>query len=191
MRSLIKNNRGQMSMLLVILMLLLFAFIIMILVGGIVVVKVNSALAQDIDVGNVNMQNVTADTWGVYTSMYLNYADWWGIALIGGMVLGLFLSSYVLRGRVPKWGIIIDIFIIITMFLISLYISATYSTLLDALAEAGETFLEDYTPKTSMFLINLPIYIVIIGVIMMVLFHSSLPRKQEEIYQSGGYLQGV
>lgn len=76
------------------------------------------------------------------------------------------------------------------MFMVALYFSSTYSTLLDALAGAGETFLEDYTPRTSSFMIHLPIYIVIVGVIMMFLFHSAIPRTKEEKVIQGGF-QGI
>ena len=77
------------------------------------------------------------------------------------------------------------------MFLISLYISSIYGILLDALASAGITFLEDNAIKTSMFVLNLPVFVVIIGVIMMILFHSSIPKRTEEKIQSGGFLRGI
>lgn len=186
-----KNKKGQMSILGVFLIIGVFFFLILIFIGGVIVVRMNSALSQDIDIGQVNLANVTADTFGKATAMYLNNADWWGISIIFGMIFGIFLSAYFMRGTVAKWGIIIDIFMILALFFVSLYVSSTYRILLDALAEAGETFLEDYTPRTSMFMLNLPIFIVVIGVIAMVLFHSSIPRKTEEIYQQGGYLQGV
>lgn len=186
-----KNRRGQMSILAILLIAGLLGFLIFIFVGGVIVVKINNALNQDVEIGQVNLQNVTADTIGKVTTMYLNNADWWGVSVIFGMVLGIFISAYFLRGTVAKWGIILDIFIILALFFVSLYVSSTYKIILDAFATAGETFLEDYTPKTSIFMINLPIFIVVIGVIAMVLFHSSIPRKTEEAYQSGGYLQGV
>ena len=123
--------------------------------------------------------------------MYLENADWWGMSLIFGLILGLFLSAYFMRNRFPKWAIILDIFIIVAMFIVALYISSSYSILLDSLASAGETFLEDYTPKTSGFMINLPIFIAVIGTITMVLLHASIPRRSEEGPQAGGILQGV
>ncbi len=185
------NKKGQMSIFMIFLIFGLLAFTIMILVGGVIVVRINNDLNQDIDMGQVNLADLNADTFGVFATTYLNHADWWGICIIFGMILGLFLASYFMRDTLPKWGIILDIFIIIGMFILSLYISSSYSTLLDALSSAGENFLEVYTPRTSTFMVNLPIFIVIIGVISMVLFHSSIPRKKEERYQRGGYLQGI
>lgn len=186
-----KDNKGIMTILMLFMIIGLFLGLMLILVGGIVTIKIHDALDQDLDMGQVNLQNMTADTFGKFNTMYLNNADWWGIALIFGMIIGLFLSSYITRNSVPKWAIVFDIFIIITVFIFSLYISSAYSSVLDAFNSAGETFLETYTPKSSMFMLNLPIFVVIIGVIMMVLFHSSIPRRPEERMQEGGVLRGI
>lgn len=185
------NKKGQMTILMVIMLVALLLALIVILVGGIFAVKVNEALDINISMGQVNLAEENAKTFGKFTEMYVTSADWWGMSLIFGMVLGLFLSTYFLRGKFPKWGMILDIFIILFIFLVSLYLSSAYSEVLDALASAGETFLEDSVGKTSMFMVNLPIFVVIIGVVMMILFHSSLPKRTEERIQEGGFLQGV
>ena len=186
-----KYKKGQSTLMMIVMLVFLFFAAILFLVGGITVVKINNALSLDIDLGQVNLAEVNAQTFGKYTEMFLVNADWWGISLIFGMIIGLFLSSYMLRGTFPKWGIVLDIFIILFIFLASLYISSTYQVLLDAMATAGETFLEDFTPKTSMFILNLPVFSVIIGVIMMILFHSRIPKRTEDRIQQGGFLQGV
>ena len=185
------NKKGQTTVLMVILLVSLFFAGILFLVGGLGIVKINSFLDVDLDIGQVNLGEQNALTFGKYTEMFLVNADWWGISLIFGMVIGLFLSAYFLRGTFPKWGIVLDIFIIVFIFLASLYVSSTYQLLIDTMAGIGETFLEDNIPKTSMFILNLPVFVVIIGVVMMILFHSSIPRRTEERIQQGGFLQGV
>jgi len=190
-KKLYKNKRGQLTIFIILLVLFSLMLVISLFVLGVTVVKINNVLDYDIDVGQVNLAEINDSTFGLYAEMVLNNADWWGLAVIFGMTLGLFLSAYVSRNIMPKWGIILDIFFIFTAFIISLYISSIYLSILDAFASAGETFLEVYTPKTSLFVKNLHIYTVIIGVIMMVLFHSSIPKKSEEKYQKGGYLQGI
>ena len=185
------NKKGQMTIMMTIMLVGLLFALIMLLAGGIAVTKINDALDLDINAGQVNIKNETDRTWGKFADMYITHSDWWGISLIFGMVLGLFISAYFLRDRFPKWGIILDIFIIIVIFIVALYLSSSYSTLLDALADAGETYLEDSVAKTSNFMVNLHIYVVIIGVIMMILFHSSIPKRTEERIQQGGFLQGV
>ncbi len=186
-----QNKKGQITIFMAFLVLGLLIGAIMLLVGGFAVFKMNEALDINISLGQVNLAEENAKTFGKFNEMFITSADWWGVSLIFGMVLGLFLSAYFVRGRFPKWGIILDIFIILFIFFISLYVSATYQTLLDGLAGAGITYLEDHVTKTSMFILNLPIFVVIIGVVMMILFHSSIPKRTEERIQQGGFLQGV
>lgn len=186
-----KNKRGQITILMVFILIGLLFSLIFIFIGGVVAVRINETLDRDIDLGQVNLASVNADTFGKFTEMYIANADWWGLSIIFGMVCGLFLSAFMTRGVSPKWGVILDIFIIVVVFITSLYVSSAYSTVLDVLASAGETFLEDYVGNTSRFMIHLPIFVVIIGAIMMFIFHSSIPRRDEERLQSGGYLQGV
>ena len=186
-----KNNRGQMSVFLFLIILFAFIGVIFIAVAGIVVYKIDISLDQNISIGKVNLQTINDQTFGILATTFLNNADWWGIALIFGMIFGLFISSYFIRNTYPKLGIILDVFIIIIAFILSIYVSSTFNLLVNSLGDAGETFIEDYMGKSAMFLLNLPIFTVIIGVIVMVLFHSSIPKKTEERYQQGGYLQGI
>jgi len=188
----LKNKKGQSTVFLFALIFVVFFMLILIFVGGVIVVKVNQALDQNVNIGQVNLATLNSQTFGVATTTYLNNADWWGLSIIFGMVFGLLLSAYILRGRFPKWGIVLDIFIILTAFFISLYISSSYSILLDALNVAREDFMEVYTPKTAMFVLNLPIFTVIIGVLTMILFHASIPKRKEEQSQlQGGFLQAT
>lgn len=155
------------------------------------IVKIDQALDQNVSLGQVNLKTVNAQTFGVFAETVVNNADFWGLASIFGMIIGLFLSAYLTRNRFPKFGIILDIFIIIGVFIFSLYLRGVYDTLLTSLASAGETFLEDNMRNTSKFMLNLPIYIPIIGVIMSVLFHSSIPKKKDETRQAGEVFQAL
>lgn len=185
------NKRGQSTFMLFLMIFFLFAGILFLFISGVVVININNALDQDIQLGKVNLQTINSQTFGVFASMFINYADWWGLCLIIGLILGLFLSSYFTRNKFPKWGIVLDIFLIFTSFIFSLYISSSYELLINSLNSAGQTFLEDYAPKTSNFMLNLPTYIAIIGSVMMFLFHSSLPEKSEERLNIDGGFQGI
>ena len=186
-----KNRKSQSTIFISIMIIVVLIGAILLLVGGLTVVKINEALDINISAGQVNLAEANADTWGKFTEMYVTSADWWGISLIFGMVFGLFLSAYFVRGSFPKWGLILDLFIILFAFILSLYLSSAYQEVVDIFASIDETFLEDTIPKTSMFILNLPIFVPIIGVVMMILFHSSIPRKSGENIQQGGFLQGV
>ncbi len=185
------NKRSQSTIFLSILILGVFLSAIVLLVLGLVVTNINEALDIDVEIGQVNLAEENAVTFGKFNEMIVVSADWWGMSIIFGLVFGLFLSAYFVRGSFPKWAIILDLFLILFAFIISLYISAAYQTVIDAFASVDETFLEDVIPNTSMFIINLPIFVPVIGAIMMILFHSSLPRRSEERIQEGGFLRGV
>lgn len=174
------NKRGQSTAFILYGLLILLVTAIVLIIIGSVTVHMNNALSQNVTIGQVNLKTISDQTFGQFNTMILNNADWWGIAVIFGMILGLFLSAYFTRNSFPKIGIIIDIFMIFASFLFSLYISSIYSSLVVALSSAGENFAQVYMPNTSFFILNLPIFITIIGVVMMILFHSSIPRKSEE-----------
>ncbi len=174
------NKKGGITIFVLYAMILLFLGVIFIIVFGIVIVNMNEALSQNLTIGQVNLKTVSDDTFGKLNTMVLNNADWWGTAIIFGMILGLFLAAYFTRNALPKITIILDLFFIFVAFIFSLYLSAVYSTLVTALTSAGQTFAEVSLPNTSFFILNLPAFTVVIGVVMMIIFHASIPRKSEE-----------
>lgn len=177
----LKNKKGISTIYLFIGIFILFSFVITLIVIGSFAVHFNESLDKNITIGQVNLKTINEQTVGQFNTMVLNNADWWGTSVIFGMVLGLFLVSYFTRNKFPKITIILDIFFIFIAFIISLYLSKAYLTIVTSLTSAGETFAQVHLPKTSFFILNLPIFIVIIGTIMMVFFHSSIPRRQEQI----------
>ena len=181
-----KNKKGQVTIFILVGFLFLIGGVLMLIVGGAVVEHVQEALDQNVSVGQVNFKEVADLTFGPFETMVFNNADWWGTSIIFGMILGLFLISYFARGTFPKVAIIMDIFIIFVAFIFSLYVSAIYNTLINALTSGGETFAQEFLPTTSFFILNLPLFVVGIGIIMMILFHSSIPRKSEETRQQVG-----
>ena len=181
-RSITMNNkRGQTTFPLIYGILVMFLSILGIIIVGIVVYNINSGLDLDVNVGQVNLRTVNAQTIGQLNFAVAQNADWWGIALIFGLILGLFLSSYFTRGSYPKVGVIVDIGVIFSVFILSLYLRAIYSDVVTALNSAGQNFAVVYLTNTNYFILNLPIFVVVIGAIMMILFHSGIPPKSEEL----------
>ncbi len=174
------DKKGISTVFLMYALLMLFVGIIFLIVIGIVSVNINEALDQNVTIGQVNLKTINEGTFGKLNTMILDNADWWGTSIIFGLVIGLFLVSYFSRNTFPKIGIILDIFMIFAAFIFSLYLSTIYSNLVTTLTDAGQNFAEVNLPNTSFFILNLPLFVVIIGVIMMILFHSSIPRKSEE-----------
>lgn len=172
------SKKGQISFMVLILIGGVLAVALLLFIGGVAVDNAYNALNRNVSVGQVNLQEINDDTFGKFHSTFINQADWWGLATIFGMVSGLFLSAFFLRGRMPKFGIILDVLIIFSFLILSVYVSNTYETLINAFNSAGLTFLEDKTPKTSFFIANLPIFVTIIGAGTTLLFHSSIPRRK-------------
>lgn len=185
------NKKGQVTIFMFFGIFLALFVVVYFFVFGTAVININNALDQNVSLGQVNLQEINSQTFGVFATSVANNADWWGLASIFGMILGLFFSAYLTRNRFPKFGIILDIFIIIAVFIFALYLRGIYSTLIESLAAAGQTFLEDNMSRTSVFMLNLPVFVVIVGVIMAVLFHSSLPAKKEEFQRTGGGFQAI
>lgn len=174
------NNKGMSTGFILFAFFILFLLVIFIIVLGVFSTNVNEALSQNVTIGQVNLKTVSEDTFGKYNTMVLNNADWWGMSVIFGLILGLFLTSYFSRNSLPKIAIILDLFMIFVAFLFSLYLSAVYSDIVTALTSAGETFAQEHLPNTSYFILNLPLFTAIIGAVMMIIFHISLPAKSEE-----------
>lgn len=174
------NKKGVSTIFILLGFLVLFLGVIFLIVLGVISTNIDSALSQNVTIGQVNLKTVSDDTFGKFNTMVINNSDWWGTAIIFGMVMGLFLTSYFTRNTFPKITIILDLFFIFVAFILSLYLSAIYSTLVTSLTSAGQTFAQVYLPKTSYFILNLPLFTVIIGVVMMILFHSSIAKKSEE-----------
>jgi len=175
------NKKGQTTIFIFVGLILILFYTIFIIVLGIVSGHINNALSQDVEIGQVNLGEINTQTFQIYNNLVQKNADFWGICVIFGMIFALFLTSYFTRNSVPKVAIIFEIFIIIAVFIVSLYLSAAYTSIVTAFSAAGEDFAVDNLRNTSYFIQNLPIFVAIIGVIMMILFHSSIPKKQEEM----------
>lgn len=185
------NNRGIVNMFLLVGLLIIFMGAIVLIVFGIVSININSALNQNVEIGQVNLATVNAQTIGKFNEMVVNNADFWGLGIIFGTILGLWGGAYFTRNSFPRLGIIIDIGFIFLAFLVSLYFRAIYSETVIALVNAGQTFPTDYLTRTNFIMLNLPIFIAIIGVVSMIIFYMRLPPRAEELaLTSGGVVTG-
>jgi hypothetical protein len=163
----------------------------LILILGILAFVFNSmysGLNQDVMLGNVNLSNITEGTFGVFVDSYNNNLDLYGLFVIFGTIIGLFLASFIMRGKWDKLLIIVDILIMTIAYIFSVIISNTYETFLNASAGVITQF-EGLMPKTSNFLLHLPRYVVVIGAVCMILFYTIIPKKEGE-QSPGNYQEG-
>jgi len=176
-----ENRRGQTSIFIFLGVMIMFGIALLLMVLGTVTWNMQMALDQNVTVGQVNLATINSQTFSLYNSMIVNHADFWGLCVIFGTIFSLLLTSYFTRNRFPKLGIVLDIFVVVTIFWISQFLSSAYSQVVVALSSAGQTFAEVSLNSTSFFLLNLHIFVAIIGVMMMILCHSGFPQKKEEL----------
>lgn len=171
-------------------MIWLLVSIILLAVVGFVIHAVRTGMNINEMAGQVNLSNVSESTLGVVDDSLNNSLDLWGLFLIFGMIGGLFIASYMLRGKWNKLLIVVDLLLMGAVYITAVLISNTYEHLLIASSGIINQF-EGSMPKTSNFLLHLPRYVVILGAVCMILFYSTIPRREDETqpisYQEGGY----
>lgn len=183
MRSLIKNKNGGFTDLFI---FMIFAFILVVFAVVFVYISgtVKSSLTEQMegmDVGgeDQNTTEVIDNSVGKATESY-KALDWITLLLIVGMIVSIFIGSYLVTTKgiffVP-YGIITVIAIIV-----SIPISNTYEKIMNN-PELSSTFAE--FGEASFVLLHLPIWISIIGIaggiLMFITFGVSSSR------QNGGY----
>ena len=136
---------------------------------------VNDTLGQDVEIGQVNLKNVTDSTFGQINTGIVNNADTIGILLLLGMTLLMIFNGYYTGSNNPKLFIVVDIFILALFFIPSIYVSQIYNTFITSSTVFQSTF-TDVIPKTSRFLLNLPTIIGITGIITMVLTYAGIRK---------------
>lgn len=173
------NKRGVTTVRLFTFMAVILVGIIFLAVYGLVFYYINDSLTNNIAVGNVTLNSVRASTFGQLTNAFLTNVDLLGMGLIFGMVIAMGINAYALRGKWPKIFIIFDIFILFFVYLMSVYLSNTYETLINA-----SSYLNIFTERlsnSSTFILKLPIITPIVGVIIMILSYSGIPKQEDEI----------
>lgn len=145
--------------------------------------EINEGLSGVGMVGQVNMTEATAQTWGQFNDGIANAANLMGIMVIFGLFIGLLLSAYFNRGRTPILMFIIDIVLIFFAWIVAGYVSDSYAILL-GVSDLNQAFVQNMNLVAKMML-NLPILILIFGVLTMIVTYAAFPESKEE--QVAGY----
>lgn len=170
-----KNKKGNVMIQLFIFMFLALLFAIFLGLAVFGFNLVNDTLGQDVDIGNVNLKNVTDTTFGQINTGLINNADTIGIIALFGMVFLMILNGYFFGSKKPKLFFIVDVFLLVLFFIPSIYISQVYETFINSTSLFSSTYI-DIIPKTSKFLLNLPVIIAIVGVLTMILSYAGLDK---------------
>ena len=163
-----------------ILLFLFFAFLIVIFLGLYVFVfnTITTNLEIDQVFGQVNLKNVTELTLGQLNDGLLGSADLLGYTIIFGMILLMLVNAYFTRGKYNILFIIIDMVILVFAYILSVYLTDTYSTYINSTTLLN--VYANYMPLSSKFILNLPHIVGIIGALIMILSYSNIPKKEGE-----------
>lgn len=173
-----RNKKGSTTIGLISLMVV--AFISLVVIGIIVFIwsTISTNLAIDVAVGQVNLANITAVTLTPLSNALLDNADLIAYSFLFGLIISMFTNAYFLRDTFHRLFIILDIIILVVVYIIAVYISYIYELLINATADFSVYV--DYLPKASTLMLNLPVVISIVGVIVMIISYSKLPRSEDE-----------
>jgi len=139
---------------------------------------INTVLSQDVDIGQVNLKDVSELTFGKLNTGMINNADTIGIILLLGMCLLMIFNGYYVGSKYPKMFMVIDIFLLILFFIPAIYVSQIYELFINSTDVLSSTFI-DTIPKTSKFMLNLPLIISTVGILTMILSYAGI-RKDDQ-----------
>lgn len=182
MRSLIKNKRGGFTDLF---LFMIFSFVIILVCVLITYIGIQTEdqLQESLGkmdlhdtVGN-NASQVIDNTMGV-TNTTFTALRWITVFLIGGMILSIFIGSYLVTTK-PIF-FIPYLFIVIIAIIVSVPMSNSYETLMNnpTLADTFTGFL-----GANWIMLNLPIWITIIGITGGIIMFSRMGREEENVYR--------
>jgi hypothetical protein len=137
---------------------------------------VTESLSIDILVGQVNLKNATEDTLGKMNTGFIQSADYIGLAILLGMALFMIMNAFFFGQKNIKLFLVIDIFILIFAFILSVYIAQSFSYIVNA-SDQITVFINDM-PKSSGLVLNMPIYITTIGILILIFSYSLIPKNQ-------------
>lgn len=138
---------------------------------------VNDTISQDVDIGQVNLKEVSDATFGQINTGIKDQADTIGILMLLGMCLLMIINGYFTAGKFPKLFFVIDIFLLALFFIPAIYVSQIYLTFINSTTVFSDTFI-NIIPKTSKFVLNLPLIVSTVGVLTMIVSYAGLRRER-------------
>lgn len=168
-------NKGSSAIVIIIFIFAVFFIVIFLGLSLFAFSTVSDILDQNVTIGNTNLQEINQQTFGKMTNEMLNAGDNIGLGMIIGMILFMIVNAYFFGDNNKIW-IPVDMVILIAVYIIAVYISNTYETLINA-----STLLDVYVnelDKTSRFLLNLPKIVGTIGALLMILTYAGIGRSR-------------
>lgn len=178
-KSLYENKKGMTTF--QVLGFVIFTFFIVVFLGlytyGLTIFNTQMlTLGEDIGfVGNVSFAQNYNDTIREAIEVQINTADNMGIAIILGMIIIMIIVGFKASHSKRLW-ILMDFFIISVAFLLSVYFASTFELFINTDSNLFAIYSTTLS-SSSTFILNLPIYVPIVGALIMILTYA-VPRKQ-------------
>jgi len=176
----IKNKRGGFTDLFI---FMIFAFIVILIsvlwiyMGGEVEDQLQSTLGKmDLGDGIHNASQVIDNTIGA-TNTTFQALRWISIFLIAGMILSIFIGSYLVRTK-PIF-FIPYLFIVIIAIVVAVGIANAYEVLMSDVT-LSSTFAQ-FT-GSNWIMLNLPVWIAIVGITGGIIMFSQMGKREENVY---------
>lgn len=182
--NLIKNKKGLATAELFGFIIIVFALLVVIGLFTFYFNFITTTLQSGGQAGAVNLGNITGSTLGQINTALVDKLNLIGIMIVGGMVLGMLINAYITRHQYPKILFIVDILIIFLAFVISTYISNLYETIIRT--SQFQAFFTASFNTPSLFMLKLPIFVVVIGILILILSYSDIPKSLKEEQFIGG-----
>jgi len=134
------------------------------------------ATLDDIPIGDANNSLIIEETFGDVTSAYSSLV-WISIFLIVGMIIAMFIGSFLVTTR-PIF-FVAYVFLMIIAVIISVPLSNSYELLITT-PILSSTYAE-FT-ASNFFMLHLPIWVTIIGFLTSIILFSRIGSNEEKIY---------
>ena len=171
------NKRGLVTIGIILYIFMVFTWVIIIGIYLIIFNLTTENLAIDIDIGQVNLKDTVDNTMGKFNDSFTASADLFGFIVIFGMMINMFMSAFLFRGKYPRLFMIVDIIILVFAYILAVYISQSYDLLINA-SSVLDVYSNDMQ-RTSTFILNLPKFVALMGAIVMILSYAAFPRDTE------------
>lgn len=143
------------------------------------------SLSVDVNIGQVNLQEVTNLTLGKMNTAFINTVDTMGILLLFGMIIFMLFNAYFISSQYPKLFFIIDIFILIFAFITAIYLSQMYELIINS-TPYFDFYINDM-PLTSKFILRLPLVVSAVGMLIMILSYAGFRKDDDKGVNVYGY----
>lgn len=175
----LKNKKGQSLGMLFEIIVVSIAFVLilgtLLYVYGVLDANLTG---KNIIVNDINISNDSANTIGKINTGFLDNADLIGLLFLFGMVIAMMINGFMVRDKNPPLFFIIDILIMLFAYILAVYVSNSYETILITLPFADVLIAN--MGNTNRFMLLLPKITVITGMITMILTYAGIPKTREE-----------